>query len=313
MDEITTGETNAEVSTETTDSSATETTETTTDATASDDVSVGETTQTTEKEDYTPNLTYKVYDEEKQIPDWAKSFVTSKEAEENFRSLFSKADAVDQMTAKRERQAQEFSELQENHENIMGQLNEASHFVERGDLESFFKTIGLNENVVYQWVLDKLNVQNLPEDQRRIYDEHNELRRNNVLLERQNQALESNWQNQQVQTRTRELDTELAKPEVRSIAQSFDSRLSQPGAFKDECIWLGKRIAESTGQDVTAEQVVQEVVKRMGNVVPMQQGQQAQSGTNPPVIPNVSARNVSPTRKKPNSIEELRQLGASME
>lgn len=49
---------------------------------------------------YQPETTYKVYDEVRQFPDWAKAVATSKETEENLRTTLQKSDAFDALKPK---------------------------------------------------------------------------------------------------------------------------------------------------------------------------------------------------------------------
>lgn len=51
---------------------------------------------------YQPNFAYKVYDETKEFPEWAKPLVTSKETEDHFRTALQKSDAFDMLKPKHE-------------------------------------------------------------------------------------------------------------------------------------------------------------------------------------------------------------------
>jgi hypothetical protein len=270
---------------------------------------------TAPQEAYTPNLTYKVYDEEREIDDWAKPLINSKETEEQFRSLFSKAGAVEQMTAKRERQLEEFNELSSNHERIMGIVSQAKQDLNNGDMDSVFQTLGIPEQQVYKWVLDKINYQNLPPEQRQVLDEKSQYQKRTTELERSNQMLEQNWQNEQVQARTRELDWEMNNSEVEDAARAFDTRMGRKGAFRDEVIRHGVADYQITGSDMPVRQAIQEVMQKFATTV--QTGQTpngtATASQKPPVIPTIGTSNVSPTRKQWKSIDEMRKYASTME
>lgn len=53
-------------------------------------------------ETYQPNYAYKVYDQEKQFPDWAKPLATSKEVEDNLRTTIQKSEAFEALKPKHE-------------------------------------------------------------------------------------------------------------------------------------------------------------------------------------------------------------------
>jgi hypothetical protein len=114
----------------------------------------------------------------------------------------------------------------------------------------------------------------------------------------------------------------MSKPEVAAVAEAFDQRLGKQGAFREEVIKRGVLAHTTTGQDITPEQAISEVMGIYAAFVqPSQAGQMspqmtpgAPQGTSKqtPVIPNVGAKNSSPTRKSPKSLDELRQLADQM-
>ena len=111
----------------------------------------------------------------------------------------------------------------------------------------------------------------------------------------------------------------LARPEINGAMREFDGRLGRVGAFRDEVIRRGIAENEWSGRDLSAEQSVSEVMNLMGRGVapgqPTNTGMYPQNNShiNPPIIPNVQGKGVSPVRQRSTSIEDLKKLAAAME
>ena len=53
-----------------------------------------ESVESQEPAPYTPSLKYKVYDQEKEFPEWTKSYIKDPETESRFKDLFDRSDGL---------------------------------------------------------------------------------------------------------------------------------------------------------------------------------------------------------------------------
>ena len=128
--------------------------------------------------------------------------------------------------------------------------------------------------------------------------------------------------------KTMQLNAVLERPDISSIASTYDTRLAKPGAFKEAVIRHGSYRWDQ-GVDLTPDQAALEVIKIYGldAVQPGQNGAQpgangqgagpnsgkkvVQRNTN--TIPNITGRSgASPLKSKPRSIEDLKTIYNNM-
>jgi hypothetical protein len=210
----------------------------------------------------------------------------------------------------------------------MKALAQFDTMLERKDFDNFFGHLNISENDVLQWAVKKAQLMELTPDQQAAYNQNVQERNRLYQLERQNQDFQEESYSMQVQTRTSELEQELSRPEVLSVAESFNSRLGDPTAFRAEVIKRGQLHALN-GNDISVEQAVSEVVQMLGGF-PQQstpQGQQLAPANNtgnlggqpqatiqnkPPVIPNVGGQGTSPAKKVVRSLDDIRALSKQM-
>jgi hypothetical protein len=118
---------------------------------------------------------------------------------------------------------------------------------------------------------------------------------------------------QEVQAVHTKLDTLISEDSVATLAKQFDAKLGQAGAFKEEVIKRAFLIEKTTGQELTPEQAVQEVVKLYGwNMTGPSQPQDkvlAPKGTSSKAsLPTLQGKNTSPVVKQITSLDDLKSL-----
>lgn len=269
---------------------------------------------------YTPNYKFKFpklgtnEQEEKEFDEWIRPAI-NKDNEAKVRDLYTKAHGMDFYKEKYNKTNEKYRAV----EPLVKTWHELSEVYNQGDLDSFFKGLKIPEEKLYQFVLDKLNEREMSHEQKLERQQQMELRRKATYLERENQSLQERYQSEITQAREFQLGQTLSKPEVSSIAKSFDERMGRQGAFREEVIKRGVIAFTATGQDISPEQAVQEVISLLGVSSQAQsQGQQATQAQQqaakspPPVIPNVGARSASPAKKTPRSLADLKKLADSM-
>lgn len=273
---------------------------------------------------YTPNFKFKVMDRELEIEEAYRSIIKDAKTEAKVRELHEKAYGLDAIKPRYQDVREKYKSLNQEHTNFKGNIQKTLSKLERGDMDGFFNDVKIPREKIFQYVLDKLNYQNLPPEQQRMIDAQRSQEERAYQLELQNQELQQAYQHQAVQARTVEMHSALSRPNVKSVSDAFDAARGQ-GAFENEVIRRGQLAYYTTGKDITADQAVQEVLQLLGQpareqtqAAPQQaamnaQAQQAMNqpqaqGQRPPVIPAVTGRSTSPARRSPKSLDELRQM-----
>ena len=278
-----------------------------------------------EKPAYTPDFKYKASGKEMEIPEKFRALITDKESEEEVKKLFGQAATLDEFKG-------ENAKVKENLHKVGTELNRYNEgigklrqMVQKNDFDSFFKGMNIPEEKIYKWVLDKVNYNQLPPEQRAQIDHQRNLERQTEMAQSNLGQASLREQQLAVQLKTMQFEHAMGTPHVKSIADSYDARVGKPGAFSNAVIEHGKSVWALTGQDLTPEQAVTDFVQKYG-ITSLLQGQAPAAGAaSPPsanaapaasapatppvkVIPNVAGRSASPIKKGPRSIEDLNRL-----
>lgn len=278
---------------------------------------------------YQPNYKFRYMDElenkiDGEIDEWARPFI-NQDTEEKFRQLWAKAHGLDFVKSRFNKTRGEYQAYRQQIDPLVQSWQELTGLYRKGDMDSFFKGLQIPEEKVFQYVLDKLNYQKLPPEQRATMEKARAAEQQASELQRQNEALAAQYQQAQVQTRTTELSQALSTPDVSAVAQAFDARVGREGAFRDEVVKRGVLAWHTTGQDISPGQAIQEVMQLYGALTSGQQAaaQMAQAAAptgapavsqaqKAPTLPNIGGNNGSPARKAPKSLDELKKLAAQM-
>lgn len=237
---------------------------------------------------YTPNHKYKVYDQEREFPDWAKKVVTAKEHEDNLRTLFSKADGIDEMknllkTARTEKQrlAEHWNQIQ---------------YLKDNDLDSLFKVLNVPEDKHKQWMLKNLEYHELPPEQRAEIDAQKQMRSEHYKLKQEAEAYRQLQFDALVEKGNRALDNELGNAQYKELQTRIPD-------LKERVVSYADYVFNTQKRELSAKAAVEEFSRMVGyqptNFVQPQ---------NSAVIPKVGAGSAgqSPTKKSIRSLKDLR-------
>jgi len=286
---------------------------------------------------WTPNWKFKAAGKEHEIPEWLRGVVKDAETEKNLRELHEKAYGLDLVKTNYQNAQQQLQQIQKT---LMPEYNVLKKSVQsvimyrnNGDLDSVFETIGIKPQAVAQWLHQKMQLQDMPPEARAAYENQQRLRKENYALQERVQTMTQGHEQTELPARAFELQTALARPEIKTIADSYNARLGSETAFWEFACQQADFLERTTGQRVTADQAVAQALRILGNTIVPNQGQApaaapqvpapggaaappagaGQATPTPPVIPNVTgARNASPTRKVAKSLDDLRKLHKEM-
>jgi hypothetical protein len=270
---------------------------------------------------FQPTFKFKAFGKEHELDDFWKPLVKDQESEKKVKELFTRAYAFDDLKTRFEGTQNEHAEVYKEYTALDRDVRKVTSFLNRGDLDNFFKSVGLDDDKIYNWVEQKIQRQNLPPEQRQALESQASERQRAYDLEMEKSELAEQYQTQAVQHRTMQLDMVLGRPEVSQAASAWDSRMGQLGAFRDLVVEEAQKAWYVEKTDLSAEQAAQRVLTKYGKLIesggiPPQAGApQAPQVQSPgmqsqgkPVIPAVQGRGTSPIKKSPKSIEDLKQM-----
>lgn len=275
----------------------------------------------TESPAYTPNFKFKVQKNEYEIDPLFHGVIKDADTEKKVKEIYQKAYGLDIVKSAYERDSQEFKNVKTAHQHVMTQLSDIKEDYERGNMEGVFTKLGIPKEKVLQWLVNEAQYSELGPEQQDLIKKQRLAEERAYALEKQNMQSQQSYESLQAQIKRLELERVLDKPDVKSFSDEFDAKAGQPGAFWNAVAEHGEMVALTRKIDLTAEQAVNEVMKRYGMFYSKPQSQQAQGPTQtnqqsqskPPVIPNISGKSHAPVDRSPKSIEDLKKIAQQLQ
>lgn len=269
-------------------------------------------------------------DEQKEhdVPKWLKDAIKDPATEKEAIELLEKAFGLDPVKASRQEIRVERDTVKAELSKVTSSISDLRRTYARGDIDSFLQKLAIPQERMLQWALDKVNYSQLPPDQQRILDERQEAQRQAWAAEQQLSQVSEQSSEQIRQARQMMLTSSLARPEVKSFADSFDAKAGKPGSFFEKVVLAGQTAwNQSQGKvDLSPEQAIEQVMKEWGPFLQHQASSAtgtpsgaagagagkaaviAAPAAKPGVIPNVQGKSSSPMKAKPRSLDDLKKL-----
>jgi hypothetical protein len=160
---------------------------------------------------------------------------------------------------------------------------------------------------MYKAALEYLEYDELPQQQKQVYSQLEQQERLNQSLYQQHQDAMAQLGKIQTQARGAELTQVLASPEIKSVSEKYDSAYGA-GSFRQEVINRGKAHYAMTGEDLSAQQIAESLIKMVKPFLPQQQTQ-AVTPKEVPVIPATgTASSSTPGDKAIRSVADLKRV-----
>jgi len=271
---------------------------------------------------YQPNFKFKVKDKEQEIDEWLRPVVKDAETEKKLKELHERAFGLDEVKASRESFKTKYEDVNTKYTGLEKSLQTLSGFVQKGDFDSFFRSLQIPKESILKYAISELQYNELPPEQKAQID--NQRRFQQEQYQFQSQAEQHAQQLREFGMQ--QLTFEMSKPDVSQVVQSFDQRMGRQGAFQQEVINRGAYYEQVHGKTLPASQLISEVLA----IVSPGHGQQAapQSATaqavqttpsqgattqqQPEAKPTVKVfsggGNASPVKKTITSLDDLRKL-----
>jgi hypothetical protein len=274
-----------------------------------------QTSEQTEQPAWTPSYKYVFKGEEKEIDDpYFRSVIKDADSEKKFRDLYERAESMQYHRDNYANLYKEYSELAPKYQELESSLQKVASHYQNGDLDLVFNGLGIDPNHVVDWVKEKIKYAQLPDEQKAIYNESRQHKLRSMEMEEELASHRLRAQKEAVTARSFQLDNELGKADVQSVASQYDGIYGN-GAFKQEVIKAGQFEWLTRQQDLTASEAVAQVLGRVKPIIERLQATgtaPVQSMPKPKVITNIPASSQSPAKNKPRSIEDLRKMQAEL-
>lgn len=265
---------------------------------------------------FTPDFKLKVYDEEKELQDpFLRGLIKDEESQKKVKEIAQKYLGFDTVKTRHEKTKEEYKTYQEQTKPIVDVYNQFNKYYQKGDLDGVFELLGIPADQIFRYAVQKAEEAKLPYEQQQQLVQQRQIQREREMLAHQNQHLLSQQQEQAVSFRNQELMWSLARPEVSATAQSYDTKMGKPGAFRELVITIGAGRSMALNQDYPVEQAIKEAMQIAGYTAqPAVAGQQVAPQANliqqngaPPIIPNVTGKGTSPVRKQVRSLDDIKK------
>jgi hypothetical protein len=275
---------------------------------------------------YTPNYKVSVRKKEFEIPEEFRPLMTDKDKEKKLHDIFTAVHGIDEVKTHRDQVIGEFQSYRQQTEPLLQIAQQVDYLRAKGDLGTTLELLGWTKDQAFKWAIKQAELENLPPEQRQVYDSQREESLRVYELEQKLKSYDQQFQNLTVQNRTSELSQAMSRSDVAQFAKEFDSRMSQlppeeQTTFQDEVISLGQAYWLKHKVDKPAGELVNEILRKyawqmnqpaseMAQAAQMQQ-QTQQSNNQPkqvPVIPNTGSGQVAPVSRKPQSLDDLKKI-----
>jgi hypothetical protein len=274
---------------------------------------------------FTPSFKFKAANKEHEIPEFLRGVIKDEQSQKFLHQLFEKAYGIDTVKERFQGLRQEHQQLNQAHGQVMSTVQMGREAYQRGDLDTVFKTFRIDENKVLQWAVRKVQLSQMPPDQRQVHEARELAERRNWELER-TQASQSQEQLQaQSEQIMQMLDLVLERPDYSSLAQEYDARTKAPGVpptFRDLAVQMGEFEFSRTGKVLSPMEAAERAAALLGSAAkppqqaaPAQIAQQATPATPPKIVlPNVGTGKpaTTPAKSPPKSLDDLRKIHAKM-
>jgi len=277
--------------------------------------------------EYKANYKFKAAGKEMEVPEFLRGVIKDQETEKYLHSVLSKAHGIEMVQQKLHSVREEREHVRQAYQQVMEPIQEAREAYQRDDLDTVFGTLKIDPNKVLQWAYKKVELSQMPPDQRQIYEARTQAEKRAWELEKQN----IQYQQQSVQMQSEQisqmLEVVLERPDYSAVAQAYDGRKGTPGAFRNLVIQIGDQEFHRTGKVITPMDAAKAAVDLLGEKLqaPGQQPAAAMQqqvvnpmpATNAPqrkvTLPNAGgSKSSSPAKSKVSSLDDLRKIHQKM-
>lgn len=268
---------------------------------------------------YQPNYKFKVLDQEHEFDDFVREAIKDPDSEKKLRELYEKAYGLDTVKGRLEKVREEFGGTKQKLTQYESAVSDLRELYQSRDFDTFFQKLNIPQEDILQWVAEKVSYNQLPPDQKAMYDQAVQARREAYEARRESREMGSKVDERSLEAKRVLLTSELARPEVKTFADSYNAKLGKSDAFWNEVCRVGEQAYLTEGVDLPPGEAIKRVMEAYkpfmgdtGSATAIASGNQPKvvQPNKTATLPNVQgAAGRSPVgKKKPTSIEDLKKL-----
>lgn len=261
-------------------------------------------------EEYRPNFKYNVLDDEKEMPEEYRRYISSKDDEDRLRDLFTKADSVDYWKQKVSKSDDARLSMEQQYNSVSSAL-ESIKKLAKNDFTTLSQLLEIPEDALIDHTRRLLDLEEMPEHDRRRYEEDQQIRAQNFIAQQQLQYYQQQQQQQVISQHQQRLNEAFTRPEISAFQREFDSRMGE-GSFKQHCMDYGNTMYQQTRTNIDPMRCVDDTYNKFKNLIPITTSDSvtvtSQNHPQEKPIPRVGDRmNVAPTKRRARSIEDIKK------
>lgn len=273
---------------------------------------------------YQANFKFRANNKDHEFPESIRGAIKDADTEKHLRQIYEKAYGLEAVKERYNGIREEHNSLRSSYGNMMGQVQEAQQAYQKGDLDSVFETFKINPEKVLQWAVEKVQLSQLPPEQRQAYEAKRYAEKQNYLMEKKFQETSQQTLQQESQYLSQMLALVLERPDYSAVAQAYDSKKGKPGAFRELVIKVGESESILSKKTLTPLEAAQKAIEWLGEMPGAAQKQAtaapAQVTSAPPAtqepqkkqtLPNLANAGArtgsSPAKKQMRSIDDLKK------
>lgn len=259
---------------------------------------------------YSPDFKYKVMGEEKEIDEWLRPAIKDKEVEKKVKELYEKAYGLDSIKPRHQELKAQYDELRLKSSGMDKALKSLGESIKEKDYDTVFSAMPIPKEDIISYALELVRREQNPELKAQ-FESSRQAREKIRQYEAENARLMESHQELALKQRSFDLERTLDEPEVKAIADVYNSGVGDANAFRQYVIQIGQYHA-AKGNDISVEQAVGEALKHLKAMnVGIQQRQQPTSNvvqpSAKPTIPSVTGRSASAVRPAFKSLDDVRR------
>jgi hypothetical protein len=204
--------------------------------------------------EYTPDFTYKVKDEVFEFDESLREAIKSKEIEDKFRDLYTRAAGLDDYKSKYSDIESKYNQTQPQLERMIGGYQNLMKFRDEGDMDRLMSVLGVTEEQWLNHAEAMLERHDLPEEQQQALKQNRELTDKYNQLEAQFNSLQEQQQSSNIEAERSELSQILSSESYASGVEL----LKEVGLdFEQDVIRAGEAIVAQENRYPSVAEAVQ--------------------------------------------------------
>jgi len=257
----------------------------------------------TESDAFEPNYSYKVKDEEFEFDDRVKSIIKTKEDEDYFRDIYTRADGINTYKQKISDYESKVNELTDGVNELSNGFHRIKELRDNDNIQELMHTLGIKEESIVNYALELAKQQALPQEERERINKVQTFERENRELKTRLNSLETQFQTTAQQSEAQRDFQELTNvvSENSNLAKAMESKGLN---LQSEIINTGMSEFGRRGQDISIQDAFNIVKQKYGwleevNIPKIDRKESL------PVIKGTSSAHIS---DEITSIEQLQKL-----